>query len=94
MKQPTGLQTPADLEDKENFIWQSLMTAIVEHQLPPGSKLPEEALADVFGVSRTGIQGPDAPCDGANGHDDAQTWCIRRQTGYRRIESDLRLPAK
>lgn len=56
MKQPTGLQTPADLEDKENFIWQSLMTAIVEHQLPPGSKLPEEALADVFGVSRTGIR--------------------------------------
>jgi DNA-binding GntR family transcriptional regulator len=56
MKQPTGLQTPADLEDKENFIWQSLMTAIVEHQLPPGSKLPEEALAEVFGVSRTGIR--------------------------------------
>lgn len=56
MKQQTGLQTPADLEDKENFIWQSLMTAIVEHQLPPGSKLPEEALADVFGVSRTGIR--------------------------------------
>ena len=56
MKQPTGLQTPAELEDKENFIWQSLMTAIVEHQLPPGSKLPEEALADVFGVSRTGIR--------------------------------------
>lgn len=26
------------------------MTAIVEHQLPPGSKLPEEALAEVFAV--------------------------------------------
>ncbi len=32
------------------------MTAIVEHQLPPGSKLPEEALAEVFAVSRTGIR--------------------------------------
>lgn len=56
MKRETGPQTPPDLEDKENFIWQSLMTAIVEHQLPPGSKLPEEALAEVFGVSRTGIR--------------------------------------
>ncbi|MFP3335598.1 GntR family transcriptional regulator, partial [Pseudomonas sp. SIMBA_064] len=32
------------------------MNAIVEHQLPPGSKLPEEALSGVFGVSRTGIR--------------------------------------
>lgn len=56
MNHQMGLQTPSDLEDKENFIWQSLMTAIVEHQLPPGSKLPEEALAEVFGVSRTGIR--------------------------------------
>ncbi|MCP6629432.1 GntR family transcriptional regulator, partial [Klebsiella pneumoniae] len=27
-----------------------------EHQLLPGSRLPEEALAEVFGVSRTGIR--------------------------------------
>ena len=45
MNQQIGLRTPADLEDKEHVIWQSLMTAIVEHKLPPGSKLPEEALA-------------------------------------------------
>lgn len=56
MKREMGLNTPSDLEDKEHHIWQSLMTAIVEHQLPPGSKLPEEALAEVFGVSRTGIR--------------------------------------
>ncbi len=37
-------------------IYRALMTAIVEHQLPPGSKLPEEALAEVFAVSRTGIR--------------------------------------
>ncbi|PMC22040.1 GntR family transcriptional regulator, partial [Klebsiella aerogenes] len=30
--------------------------AIVEQQLLPGSKLPEEALAEVFGVSRTGVR--------------------------------------
>ena len=32
------------LQDKDESIYQALMTAIVEHQLPPGSKLPEEAL--------------------------------------------------
>lgn len=42
--------------DKDEHIYQALMTAIVEHQLLPGSKLPEEALAEVFGVSRTGIR--------------------------------------
>lgn len=42
--------------DKDESIYQALMTAIVEHQLLPGSKLPEEALAEVFGVSRTGIR--------------------------------------
>lgn len=56
MKRETGLYASPETEDKEQHIWQSLMTAIVEHQLPPGSKLPEEALAEVFGVSRTGIR--------------------------------------
>lgn len=56
MKRDYGQASPAELQDKEAFIWESLMNAIVEHQLPPGSKLPEEALAEVFGVSRTGIR--------------------------------------
>jgi len=51
-----GQSTAADLTDKDEPIYQALMNAIVEHQLPPGSKLPEEALAEVFGVSRTGIR--------------------------------------
>ncbi len=51
-----ALQTAPDLHDKDESIFQALMTAIVEHQLLPGSKLPEEALAEVFGVSRTGIR--------------------------------------
>ncbi|MBU4684691.1 GntR family transcriptional regulator [Cedecea davisae] len=56
MKRDFGVTAPAELQEKEAFIWQSLMTAMVEHQLPPGSKLPEEALAEVFGISRTGIR--------------------------------------
>ncbi|PWW04710.1 GntR family transcriptional regulator [Mangrovibacter plantisponsor] len=49
-------QPQQEQQDKEAEIWQSLMRAIVEHQLPPGCKLPEEALAEAFGVSRTGIR--------------------------------------
>ena len=56
MKSETGLKTAADLQDRDEFIYQALLTAIVERQLPPGSKLPEEALSGVFGVSRTGIR--------------------------------------
>jgi len=56
MKSDIGLKTASDLSDKDEPIYQALMTAIVEHQLPPGSKLPEEALSEVFGVSRTGIR--------------------------------------
>jgi len=37
-------------------IYQKILNAIVEHQLPPGSKLSEDKLAEVFGVSRTGIR--------------------------------------
>ncbi|MBV4365650.1 GntR family transcriptional regulator [Erwinia sp. BNK-24-b] len=53
MKTETGLKTASD---KDELIFQALMKAIVERQLLPGSKLPEEALSEVFGVSRTGIR--------------------------------------
>ncbi|WP_294912659.1 GntR family transcriptional regulator [Tatumella sp. UBA2305] len=46
----------AEVHEKEHKIREALMKAIVEHQLPPGSKLPEEALAEAFGISRTGIR--------------------------------------
>lgn len=49
-------QAAPAVQDKDENIYQALMTAIVEHQLLPGSKLPEEALAEVFDVSRTGIR--------------------------------------
>lgn len=56
MSNPPRLQAASEQHDKDETIYQALMTAIVEHQLPPGSKLPEEALAEAFGVSRTGIR--------------------------------------
>ena len=33
-----------------------MLTAIVEHDLAPGTKLPEDTLADTFGVSRTRVR--------------------------------------
>lgn len=39
-----------------DVIHQRVLTAIVEHRLPPGTKLGEERLAKVFGVSRTQIR--------------------------------------
>ncbi|WPC75957.1 GntR family transcriptional regulator [Vibrio porteresiae] len=37
-------------------IYQKILKAIVEHQLPPGERLPEDKLSEAFGVSRTGIR--------------------------------------
>lgn len=56
MKYETGEEYMTELKDRDEAIYLALLNAIVEHQLPPGSKLPEEALAEVFGVSRTGIR--------------------------------------
>lgn len=51
-----GLGQETFFEQKDDVIYQALLNAIVEHQLLPGARLPEEALADAFGVSRTGIR--------------------------------------
>lgn len=37
-------------------IYQKILKAIVEHQLPLGARLPEDRLSEAFGVSRTGIR--------------------------------------
>ncbi|HCA24390.1 MAG TPA: GntR family transcriptional regulator [Pseudomonas sp.] len=37
-------------------IYQAVSSAIIEHRLQPGARLREDALAEVFGVSRTGIR--------------------------------------
>jgi len=44
------------ITSKDTEIYQSIYDAIVEHRLAPGSKLPEDSLAETFGVSRTIIR--------------------------------------
>lgn len=41
---------------KDALVYEHLLTAIYEAQLPPGTKLPEDALAEAFGVSRAGVR--------------------------------------
>lgn len=40
----------------DEIIYKKILKAIVEHQLPPGSRLPEDRLSGAFEVSRTGIR--------------------------------------
>lgn len=40
----------------EDAIYERVMTAIFEHRLPPGTKLGEDRLAGIFGVSRARIR--------------------------------------
>jgi DNA-binding GntR family transcriptional regulator len=37
-------------------IYNKILKSIVEHQLPPGARLPEDKLAEAFGKSRTSIR--------------------------------------
>lgn len=48
MKQPPSLSDQA--------IYERMVSAILDHQLPPGTKLVEDRLAEAFGVSRTRIR--------------------------------------
>ena len=49
-------KTPSIAKTKDTEIYQSIYDAIVDHRLAPGSKLPEDSLAETFGVSRTIIR--------------------------------------
>lgn len=42
--------------DRTEAVYRDIHSAIVERRLPPGAKLPESHLAEVFGVSRTLIR--------------------------------------
>lgn len=42
--------------NRDEAIYRNLYAAIVENHLEPGTKLPEDTLAEVFGVSRTSIR--------------------------------------
>ena len=43
-------------DERHDAIYRSVSDAIVEQRLKPGARLREDALADVFGISRTGIR--------------------------------------
>lgn len=45
-----------DGAERHDAIYRSISDAIIEHRLRPGVRLREDALAEVFGVSRTGIR--------------------------------------
>lgn len=60
MSQPRiseSLQSPvqAGAQPSDDAMYRDIYRAIVEHHLAPGAKLPEDSLAEVFGVSRTRI---------------------------------------
>ncbi|RYF18884.1 MAG: GntR family transcriptional regulator [Comamonadaceae bacterium] len=52
-KTPGG---PAEREKSLDEIYERIYVAILEHRLHPGTKLGEERLADIFGVSRARIR--------------------------------------
>ncbi|WP_299235140.1 GntR family transcriptional regulator [uncultured Halomonas sp.] len=45
-----------DGAERHEAIHRAISDAIIEHRLKPGARLREDALAEVFGVSRTGIR--------------------------------------
>ncbi|MEE4072429.1 GntR family transcriptional regulator [Pseudomonas viridiflava] len=53
---PLFIAPAADEKGRDEQIYQHVLEAIVEHRLAPGTRLPEDALAEVFEVSRTGIR--------------------------------------
>ncbi|WP_122421268.1 GntR family transcriptional regulator [Pseudomonas viridiflava] len=53
---PLFIAPAADEKGRDEQIYQHVLEAIVEHRLAPGTRLPEDALAEVFEISRTGIR--------------------------------------
>jgi len=54
MTAPASPEPQAVLSDNE--IYERMVSAILDHKLPPGTKLVEDKLATAFGVSRTRIR--------------------------------------
>jgi DNA-binding GntR family transcriptional regulator len=50
------LQPAAGATFSENAIYERMVESILDHRLPPGTKLIEDRLASAFGVSRTRIR--------------------------------------
>lgn len=58
-RKPSSVIKPSGLkrrESKDEAIYEHLYQAIVEHHLEPGTRLPEDVLAESYGVSRTSIR--------------------------------------
>jgi DNA-binding GntR family transcriptional regulator len=55
-KATSGSGRTARSAASDERIYQDVAQAIVDHSLPPGTKLTEDALAEIFGVSRTVIR--------------------------------------
>lgn len=49
-------QARLERENTNDDIYERIYVAILEHRLPPGTKLVEERLADIFGVSRARVR--------------------------------------
>jgi len=52
----TVSQARLERENTHDEIYERIYAAILEHRLPPGTKLVEERLADIFGTSRARIR--------------------------------------
>ena len=51
-----GVATTAAKPEAAQRIYEHIVRAVEEHRLPPGTKLGEEALAELFGVSRARVR--------------------------------------
>lgn len=51
-----GATTPASRPEAAQRIYEHVVRAVEEHRLPPGTKLAEETLAELFGVSRARVR--------------------------------------
>src|SRR5919109_5152558 len=41
----------------EDRVFNAILDAVLDHRLPPGTKLKERELAEIFGVSRGAVRG-------------------------------------
>jgi DNA-binding GntR family transcriptional regulator len=57
-RSPSKTPSPArvERENANDEIYERICLAILEHRLPPGTKLVEERLAEIFGVSRARVR--------------------------------------
>ncbi|SMF68884.1 DNA-binding transcriptional regulator, GntR family [Tistlia consotensis] len=53
---PSRRKGDLDEAERESRIYEALLVAIVERRLPPGAKLPEIELAEIFGTNRSRIR--------------------------------------